>query len=106
MAPLAGFHAVVAERCDPSAELQLLAGWLEEGLGERETKLTVDHLDSTIVIAYRNIVVLYWRIVDGELVCFPTGWRRQTYTAPCAARAHVITIRLAFDFVRNSRSSA
>ena len=106
MMPLGSFQAVVSERCDPSTELRLLAAKLQEELGDQQTKLVVDHLDGTIVIAYHSIVILYWRVVDGELVCYPTGWRHRTYRAPCAARAHEITIRLAFEFVRKSRSGA
>jgi hypothetical protein len=105
MAPLPRFHAVVPKPCDPSNELRLLAARLQEELGDQETRLAIDHLDSNIVIAYHSIVIMYWKVVAGQLVCVPTAWHRQTYTAPCAVRAREITIRLAFDFVRQSCSS-
>jgi hypothetical protein len=53
-----------------------------------------------LTVAYHQIVVLHWRIVGGDLVCFPTGWRRKTYTALGPTKAREITIRLVFEFVR------
>lgn len=62
MAPPASFRAVVVERCDPSTELRRLAAKLQGELKDQETKLTVDHFESAIVIAYDGIVALYWRL--------------------------------------------
>jgi hypothetical protein len=94
--------AAVAGSCDASAQLRLLAARLQGELRDEETALTIDHVDNTIVVAYRGVVVLYWRVVDGELACFPTGWRLRTYTTPHALRARELTIRLLFEFVRGS----
>jgi hypothetical protein len=105
MEPLENFRAVVAEVPDRSAELRLLAAKLQEELQGQETKLSVDYFDGTIVIAYRGIVAVYWRVADGELACFPTSWHRRTYRAAGVARAREITIRLMFEFVRD-RSGA
>ena len=105
MEPLENFRAVVAELRDRSAELRLLAAKLQEELKGQETRLSVDYFDDTIVIAYRGIVAVYWRVADGELACFPTGWHRRTYTAAGVARAREIMIRLMFEFVRD-RSGA
>jgi hypothetical protein len=105
MEPLENFRAVVAEMRDQSAELRQLAAKLQEELKGQETRLSVDYFDDTIVIAYRGIVAVYWRLANEELACFPTAWHRRTYTAASVARAREITIRLIFEFVRD-RSSA
>jgi hypothetical protein len=78
---------------------------LQEELKGQETRLAVGHFDDTIVIAHRGIVAVYWRVADGKLACFPTGWHHRTYTAAGVARAREITIRPMFEFVRD-RSGA
>jgi hypothetical protein len=98
-----GAHdAAVTGSCDAWTQLRLLAARLQGELRDVEAALTVDHVDNTIVVAYRGVVVLYWRVANGELACFPTGWRLRSYTAPHALRAHEITTRLLFEFVRGS----
>src|SRR5262245_7174172 len=97
---LATLNGVVAELSDPSAELRLLAAKLQEELRNQETRLAVDYFDNNIVISYHRTIVLYWRVADGELACFPTGWRQRTYRTTGAVRAREITIHLLFEFVR------
>ena len=98
--------SVVTERRDPFIELGLLASSLEEELKNQETELVVDLVDNDLVIAYHHIVVLHWRVVDLELVCSPTCWRRITFTVASAERAREITIRLVFEFVRELQVGA
>jgi hypothetical protein len=91
---------VVAQVLDPFAPLLLLAANLEEELQAQGTNLTVSLQRNVLAVAYHQIVILHWRIVGDTLVCSPTRWRREAYTAAGPTSAREITIRLVFEFVR------
>ena len=89
---------VAGKMRDPFAPLLLLAASLEEELRGQRTNLTVSLQRNFLTVAYDQIVVLHWRRVGSDLVCFPRC--RKTYTALGSTKAREITLRLVFEFVR------
>jgi hypothetical protein len=85
---------VAGKMRDPFAPLLLLAASLEEELRGQRTNLTVSLQRNFLTVAYDQIVVLHWRRVGSDLVCFPSGWCRKTYTALGSTKAREITLRL------------
>lgn len=106
MERLENLPTVVAELRNTSAALRALAAKLQAELNDQERRLSVDYFDDTIVTAYHGIVAIYWRVADGELACSPTSWHRRAYTTGGVDRAHEITTRLMFEFVRDFRGGA
>jgi hypothetical protein len=94
--------ALEAEQMDPKFELGLLASILREELPHENATLLVERRDDELVVAYHDLLVVSWRIIAGQLVCYPER-RSHAYIASSAEHARQTTIRLVFEFVRRYR---